>query len=306
MNTGFTADTRIPLGTSGLGVAALGWGMWRFAGAERTEARARVDAALEAGCTLFDTADVYGLGGNSGFGGAEELLGEVLREDPTLRPRMVIATKAGITPPVPYNSTTAYLVAACEASLRRLGVEQIDLFQIHRPDLLAHPGEVAAAFDRLRAAGKIRAAGVSNYTAAQIESLCAHLPFELATVQPEFSPLAIEPLNDGVLDVALKRGIAVLAWSPLGQGRLGAGSAFVGDARVQAVIAALDDVAARAGVDRTAVAYAWVMAHPTRAIPLIGSQNPTRIREATRAYRVELTREEWYRILVASRGQPMP
>ena len=306
MNTGFTADTRIPLGTSGLGVAALGWGMWRFAGAERAEARARVDAALEAGCTLFDTADVYGLGGSSGFGGAEALLGEVLREDSTLRSRMVIATKAGITPPVPYNSTTAYLVAACEASLRRLGIERIDLFQIHRPDLLAHPGEIAAALDRLRAAGKIRAAGVSNYTAAQIESLCAHLPFELATIQPEFSPLAIEPLSDGVLDVALKRGIAVLAWSPLGQGRLGAGPGFAGDTRVQAVIAALDDVAARAGVERTAVAYAWVMAHPTRAIPLIGSQNPTRIREAARAYRVEITREEWYRILVASRGQPMP
>jgi predicted oxidoreductase len=305
MNNGFTADTRIPLGTSGLGVAPLGWGMWRFAGAERSVARARVEAALDAGCTLFDTADIYGLGGSSGFGGAETLLGEVLREAPALRARMVLATKAGITPPVPYNSTTAYLVAACEASLRRLGTDQIDLFQVHRPDLLAHPGEVAAAFDRLRAAGKIRAAGVSNYTAAQIEALCAHMPFALATIQPEFSPLAIEPLTDGVLDVALERGIAVLAWSPLGQGRLGAGAAAA-DGRVRAVVAALESVAARAGVDRAAVAYAWILAHPTRAIPLIGSQNPARIREAARAYRVELTREEWYQILVASRGEPMP
>lgn len=306
MNTGFTADTRIPLGTSGLGVAPLGWGMWRFAGADRAVARARVDAALEAGCTLFDTADIYGLGTDAGFGGAEALLGEVLREDPALRARMVIATKAGITPPIPYNSTTAYLVAACEASLRRLGIEQIDLFQIHRPDLLAHPGEVAAAFDRLRAAGKIRAAGVSNYTAAQLDSLCAHVPFELATLQPEFSPLATEPLTDGLLDVALRRGIAVLAWSPLAQGRLGAAPGAAVDARTRAVVAALDRVAARAGVDRAAVAYAWIMAHPTRAIPLIGSQNPARIREAPRAFRVEITREEWYQILVASRGEPMP
>ena len=306
MNTGFTADTRIPLGTSGLGVAPLGWGMWRFAGAERAVARARVDAALEAGCTLFDTADIYGLGSESGFGGAEGLLGEVLREDPSLRARMVIATKAGITPPVPYNSTTAYLVAACEASLRRLGIEQIDLFQIHRPDLLAHPGEVAAAFDRLRASGKIRAVGVSNYSATQIESLCAHLPFELATVQPEFSPLAIEPLTDGVLDVALRRGIAVLAWSPLGQGRLGDAAAGQVGGRARAVAAALDSIAVRAGVDRPAVAYAWIMAHPTRAIPLIGSQNPARIRDSSRAYRVEITREEWYQVLVASRGERMP
>ncbi len=307
MNTGFTATTRIPLGTSGIGVAPLGWGMWRFAGADLATARARVDAALECGCTLFDTADVYGLGGSTGFGGAEALLGEVLRAEPALRERMVIATKAGITPPIPYNSTTAYLVAACEASLRRLGVDCIDLFQIHRPDLLAHPGEVAAAFDRLRTAGKIRAAGVSNYSALQIDSLCAHLPFELATLQPEFSPLAIEPLTDGVLDVALRRGIAVLAWSPLGQGRLGTASGrSSGDARVDAVNTALDAVAERAGVARAAVAYAWIMAHPTRAIPLVGSQKPDRIREAAGAYGVELTREEWYRILAASRGAPMP
>ena len=307
MITGLTASTRIPLGKSGLGVAPLGWGMWRFAGADRATARARVNAALECGCTLFDTADVYGLGSPAGFGGAEALLGEVLREEPALRERMVIATKAGITPPVPYNSTTAYLVAACEASLRRLGIECIDLFQIHRPDLLAHPGEIAAAFDRLRAAGKIRAVGVSNYTATQIEALCAHLPFELATLQPEFSVLAIEPLTDGILDLALRRGIAVLAWSPLGQGRIGAAPASGPvDRRTEAVVAALDAVAARAGVVRSAVAYAWIMAHPTRAIPLVGSQNPDRIRESAGAYRVDLTRQEWYGILEASRGARMP
>ncbi len=307
MINGLTASTRIPLGTSGLGVAPLGWGMWRFAGADPVTARARIEAALDIGCTLFDTADIYGFGSPAGFGGAEALLGEVLRQDPSLRDRMVIATKAGITPPVPYNSTTAYLIAACEASLRRLGIECIDLFQVHRPDLLAHPGEVAAAFGRLKAAGKIRAVGVSNYSAAQIDALCAHLPFDLATVQPEFSALAIEPLTDGVLDVAMRRGFAVLAWSPLGQGRLGtAAPGATVDARTTAVATALDAVAARAGVVRAAVAYAWIMAHPTRAIPLVGSQNPDRIREAAEAYRVELTREEWYRILEASRGERMP
>jgi predicted oxidoreductase len=307
MNATLNASTRIPLGKSGLAVAPLGWGMWRFAGVDRAVARSRVEAALAAGCTLFDTADIYGLGTPAGFGGAEALFGEVLREAPQLRERMVIATKAGITPPTPYNSTTAYLVAACEASLRRLGIECIDLFQIHRPDLLAHPAEIAAAFDRLRTAGKIRAVGVSNYGAAQIEALCAHLPFELATVQPEFSPLAIEPLTDGVLDLAVRRGIAVLAWSPLGQGRLGGpGGAPAGDPRTTAVVTALDTVASRAGVARSAVCYAWIAAHPSRAVPLVGSQDPARIAECAEAYRVAMTREEWYRILEASRGAPMP
>ena len=126
-------------------------------------------------------------------------------------------------------------------------------------------------------------------------------------MQNEFSPLAIEPLVDATLDGAMRRGMAVLAWSPLGQGRLAARPGEAADnARADAVIAALDAVAGRAGTPRTAVAYAWIMAHPARPIPLIGSQNPERIREARSAYAVHLTREEWYRILVAARGARMP
>lgn len=301
------AAARVALGRSGIEVAPLGWGMWRFAGADVATALRRIEAALEIGCTLFDTADIYGYGTAEGFGGAERLLGLVLRSTPGLRQRMVLATKAGIFPPLPYNSSAAYLVQACEKSLQRLGVECIDLFQIHRPDLLAHPAEVAAALAQLRQSGKIRAAGVSNYSAAQLDALCQHLPFPLASIQPEFSPLAIEPLTDGVLDAAMRLGVAVLAWSPLGQGRLGAASSDqAGDVRAAAVIGALERVALRAGVPRSAVAYAWVMAHPSRPIPLIGSQNPSRIREAAAAYEVQLQREEWYQILEAARGEPLP
>jgi aryl-alcohol dehydrogenase-like predicted oxidoreductase len=294
---------RVPLGRSGLAVAPLGWGMWRFTGGDVAGARERIDAALEAGCTLFDTADIYGLGTVGGFGAAEVLLGQVLRQAPAIRQQIVLATKAGIEPGVPYNSSADYLVGACEASLRRLGVDHVDLLQVHRPDLLAHPEEVARAFDRLYRQGKIRAAGVSNYTAAQTRALLGYLAMPLASLQPEYSPLALEPLSDGILDLALERGIAVLAWSPLAQGRL-AGAA--GDARSTRVVAALDLIAARAGVTRAAVAYAWVMAHPTRPVPLVGAQSPPHIREAATALRVGLTRADWYRVLEASRGEPMP
>jgi predicted oxidoreductase len=229
----------------------------------------------------------------------------VLREAPGLRQRMVLASKAGIVPRTPYNSTLPYLVEACEASLQRLGVERIDLWQIHRPDLLTHPAEVAAAFERLRRDGKILAAGVSNYSAAQFEALRAHLGFDLAAVQNEFSPLAIDTLTDGAMDAAMRCGTAVLAWSPLAQGTLAA-AAEGEDARATAVIVALDAVARRAGVTRIAVAYAWIMAHPARPVPLIGSQNPERIRAARSAYTVKLTHEEWYQILVASRGTGCP
>lgn len=307
MSLGPSADARIPLGSSGLRVAPLGWGMWRLAEPAEASPRERVEAALEAGCTLFDTADVYGYRPGSGFGTAELLLGKVLHEAPRLRDSLVLATKAGITPPVPYDSSAEHLIAACEASLERLGVEYIDLYQIHRPDLLAHPGEVAQALERLRRAGKIRAAGVSNYSAAQFEALAGHLPFALASVQNELSALAIEGLTDGTLDAAMRRGTAVIAWSPLAQGRLATSQGALSDSpRTDRVIAALEAIARRDGTSRTAVAYAWIMAHPARPVPLIGSQNPARIREARNAYAVHLTREDWYRILVAARGARMP
>jgi predicted oxidoreductase len=307
MSLGPSADARIPLGMSGLSVAPLGWGMWRLGEPGEASPRARVEAALEAGCTLFDTADVYGYSRGSGFGTAESLLGAVLREAPRLRDRMVLASKAGITPPVPYDSSAAHLIAACEASLGRLGVDYLDLYQIHRPDLLAHPSEVAEALERLRRAGKIRAAGVSNYTAAQFEALAFHLPFAIASVQNEISALAIDALTDGTLDAAMRRGTGVLAWSPLAQGRLATPPGALSDSpRTDRVIAALESIARRDGTSRTAVAYAWIMAHPARPIPLIGSQSPARIREARTAYAVHLTREDWYRILVASRGERMP
>ena len=190
----WACNNEYPLGNSGIDVSPMGWGMWRFAGASRAVARARVDAALESGYTLFDTADVYGFDGVDGFGAAEELLGELLRSDPSLRSRMVLASKAGVRPPTPYDSSAACLIGACEASLRRLGTDHLDLFFIHRPDLLAHPQEMAQALERLRTAGKIRAAGVSNFSASQTAALMAHLPFALASIQIELSPLVVTAL----------------------------------------------------------------------------------------------------------------
>ena len=276
----------------------MAWGMWRFKGDDLPAARERVEAALDAGLTLFDTADIYGPDNGEPFGAAEALLGRVLAEAPRLRDRMVLATKAGIEMGVPYNSSADYLVAACEACLKRLRTERVELFQIHRPDLLAHPAEVARALERLRQDGKIAEAGVSNHTPSQTAALMAHLSFPLASIQPEFSAAAIAPLFDGVLDQAMERNLAVLAWSPLGGGRL-----MTADSPVAGAIKAL---AAAKGASAEAVAYAWIMAHPSRPIPIVGTQNPERIRAASAALEVNLSRQEWYQVLVAARGEPMP
>lgn len=292
-----------PLIDGAVPVSALGWGMWRYHDDDVAAATARSMAALEAGITLFDTADIYGFGHSHGFGAAESLFGRVLAANPTLRDQIVLATKGGILPPIPYWARGERLVECCEASLKRLGVECIDLYQIHRPDLLAHPAELATALDTLRRQGKIKAAGVSNYTPAQVAALAAHMPFPLTSIQPEFSPAYVDPLFDGVLDQALERNLTVLTWSPLGGGDLlGAPK----DERAAAVIAVLDKIAERQGISRAAVILAWAMAHPSRPIPLVGSQNPARIREAAEAFKVEMSGEDWYAVLVAARGRPMP
>lgn len=292
----FVPDIAGPRRLGALEVSPLAWGMWRFGGQSLAEARALVDAALAAGLSLFDTADCYG----EPFGAAEALLGGVLAEAPSLRDRIVLASKGGIEPGSPYNGSAVHLTAACEASLRRLGVDRLDLYQVHRPDTLTHPAETAAALAALRAAGKIGEVGVSNHTPAQVEALQAYLPFPLASTQPEFSPLALEPLYDGVLDQALRLKLAVLAWSPLGGGRLarGEGGSVLG--------ALIDRLANQAGVTPAALACAWLMHHPARPIPIIGSQSAERIAHVVLALGVRLSRADWYAILAAARGVPLP
>ena len=298
------STTRL-LGKSGIITSSMAWGMWRFAGRSVADARALVEAALDSGITLLDTADIYGFDGKGGFGDAEALLGQVFAEAPSLRHRMVLATKGGIIPPLPYDNSPAYLEKALDASLKRMGIPRVDLYQIHRPDILTHPHEIAKFAEKAYALGKIGAFGVSNYTPAQTRALQALMPahgIQLSTTQPEISPLHLDAIVDRTLDIAMQHDLCPLAWSPLGGGRIANPS---GDREI-AVAAAIDSVATAHGVSRTAAAYSWIMAHPSRPIPIVGSQHVDRIREAADAYRVRWTRENWYAVLVASRGEKLP
>lgn len=292
------------LGASEIDVSPIAWGMWRLAEDGRTAADAAklVQAALDAGITFLDTADIYGFDGSGGFGDAEVLLGEVLAAEPGLRDKMVLATKGGILPPLPYDQSADYLRKAIDASLTRLKVDSVDLWQIHRPDILAHPQELARVLDDAVASGKIRALGVSNFTIHQTAALNHFLGTKLVSTQPEISPLRIDCFENGELDQAMMLGLTPLAWSPLGGGRLAAPET----PRDKAVAAALDAVAEAQGVSRTVAAYSWLMAHPAGIIPIIGSQNAARIAEGAQALTVRWTRTEWYAVLVAARGVPLP
>jgi predicted oxidoreductase len=283
-------------------VGPLAFGLWRYTNTNIVAAQLTLEAALDVGMNLVDNADVYGFDwGGTGFGQVEEILGSVLAKSPGLRDRIVLATKGGIMPPLPYDSSKSYLRSACEASLSRMGVDVIDLYQIHRPDLYAHPADVAATLTELRIAGKIREVGVSNHTPAQVAALQEHLGFPIATNQPEFSAHRLHPMRDGTLDQCMQLGITPIAWSPLAGGLLA-----TGDGVEPELLEELDRLAEREGVDRSHIALAFVLAHPSRPIAIVGSQNIDRITDAVRALNVHLDRADVYTIVQASEGVPLP
>jgi aryl-alcohol dehydrogenase-like predicted oxidoreductase len=283
-------------------VGPLAFGQWRFTSGDLAGSQALLEAALDAGMNLVDTADVYGLDwGGTGFGEVEANLGRVLAAAPHLRDRMVLATKGGIRPPIPYDSSPTALRSACEDSLRRLGVDVIDLYQIHRPDVYTHPADVAATLTALRDAGSIREVGVSNHTVAQTEALQAHLPFPLVSTQPEYSVLHLDPMRDGTFDACLRDGTVPLAWSPLAGGRLATGAGVRAE-----LLAELERLAEREGVDTSAIALAFVLAHPAAPVAIIGTQRPERIAAATAALGVRLDRADVYTLVQASDGVPLP
>lgn len=283
-------------------VGPLAFGHWRFVGHDVSTATGLIETALELGMNLIDTADVYGLDwGGAGFGDAEELLGSVLAGSPDLRDRMVLASKGGIMPPIPYDSSRDYLTKALDASLARLGVDRIDLYQIHRPDMFTHPEDLAGTLTGFIDSGKIGAVGVSNFSPAQTEALAAFLGESLVSTQPQFSANHLAPLRDGTLDQAMRLGLRPLAWSALEGGALATGH----NIRTELMLE-IDALASREGVDRTAIALAFVLAHPSKPVAILGSQKPERLRAATDALTVELTRDDAYTLIEASEGEPLP
>ena len=306
------------IGQIPLEVGPIAYGFWRFAGTTVKEARAKVDLALELGMNLLDHADIYGVDGGGSFGDAELLFGEVMKEAPHLRDKMLLATKGGIVLGRPYDSSTAYLKEAVDRSLKRLNVEQIDLYQIHRPDFLTHPKALAETLEELKASGKVKEVGVSNFTVSQTRALQAHLSFPLATTQPEWSCWAHDALRDGTLDYCMETGLTPLGWSPLAGGRLTWSIGNIEQAvvknelsgeegrRLTQTVSVLDELASQHQVQRSTIALAWTMAHPALVVPIIGTQNLDRMKQSQETLTVQLSREDWNRVLVAAQGYPLP
>lgn len=258
-----------------------------------------IERALELGITTFDHADIYG-----GYR-VEALFGEALAATPGLRERLRLVSKCGIklvgdARPAhtikSYDSSRAHIVASVEASLRALRTDRLDLLLLHRPDLLADPDEIAATFDELRRAGKVLHFGVSNHTPSQFALL--HRRFPLVTHQVELSPLQMQALADGTLEQALDLVLPPMIWSPLAGGRLFRGD----DEQARRVRAVLEALGAEHGVPAATVAYAWILRHPSRPVPITGSSRIEALAEAVAARSLRLQAEAWYRVWEASMG----
>lgn len=259
--------------------------------------------ALDLGITTFDHADIYG-----GYS-IEALFGAAFARAPGLRQRQQIVTKCGIKlrhPARPghtiksYDSGRAHVMASVDNSLRALRTDHIDLLLMHRPDMLMDPEELAATFRELRAAGKVLHFGVSNHTPTQLAMLQKRHP--LVTNQIEFSPLQMQALADGTLEQCVDLGLRPMLWSPLGGGRLFTGT----DEQALRVRAALQALGDERGVAAATMAYAWLMRHPSRPVPITGSGRLAALREAVAATAVQLSAEDWYRVWQASMGQEVP
>ncbi len=306
----------VELGTTGRTVSAIALGCMSLGyGGEDQEAydrrgRKAVIRAFELGITLFDTADVYGRGKS------EEMLGMALREGKIPRDQVVIASKCAILfvgmseeyAYKAYDTSAAYIKASCEASLKRMGTDYIDLYQLHRIDYLTHPEETARALEDLETEGKIRHAGISNYTVGEIRALSAYIRLE--SLQTQFSLLHLEPLEFDLASLCLEKKMNILCWSPLHHGMLVGNRPFAHDdwqaQREQGILTQVRDFAQEYGVTPGQLALAWLVHLPGGVIPLVGTANPDHIEEAVKATQVRLARDDWYELLVIARGRPMP
>ncbi|MEM6479921.1 MAG: aldo/keto reductase [Pseudomonadota bacterium] len=279
------------------------YGMWRLGDDENTSPahiEAKIEACLAEGITTMDQADIYG-----GYE-AEALLGAAFKAAPGLKEKVEIVTKCDIVAPAGrhakarvkhYDTSAAHINASVDASLSLMGIDKIDLLLIHRPDPLMDHHETGAALDALIDNGKVRHAGVSNFKPHDWNLLQSAMDAPLITNQIEMSLLHHAPFTDGDVAFLQERGIKPMAWSPLAGGAL---------FRNVAVMEALSRVGKMHNVDETAVAVAWLLAHPIGILPVMGTNNLTRISRFSDALKVKMERETWFELYTAALGDEIP
>ena len=290
--------------TTDLTFSRIVYGMWRLSDDSDTSAahvQAKIEACLAQGITTMDQADIYG-----GYQ-AEEVLGDALRAAPHLKDQIEIVTKCDILVPAGryadvngkyYDTSAAHIAASVDHSLRLMGVDKIDTLLIHRPDPFMDAAETGAALDAAVASGKVRSVGVSNFKLHDWTLLQSAMKTPLITNQIELSLNAHAGFTNGDVAYLQERQVPIMAWSPLGGGSL-----LTADS---ATLALLREIGQIYGVDASAVAVAWLLAHPAKIIPVMGTNTLSRIAALSDAFKVEMPRDRWFQLYTAALGQEVP
>ncbi len=314
----FSNASPLVYGCMGLG------GDWNTAELTRDDharAESAVEAALEAGITVFDHADIYT------NGKAEAVFGDLLKRRPDLRDRMILQSKCGIRfadkeGPQRFDFSPQWIRTSVENSLRRLNTEYLDILLLHRPDPLMEPEPVAEMFQTLQDEGKVLHFGVSNMQQHQMRFLRSYMTSPLVANQLELSLTRLDWLNHGVdtntprggditfnagtLEYCRLQGVQLQAWGSLSQGRLTGRDVSQEHPVIQATAKLVSSLAEQYDCSREAVVLAWLMRHPAGIQPVIGTTRPERISACACAPDIDLSREDWYRLFVAARGEPLP
>jgi len=286
------------------------------------QAREFLDAAQEIGANFFDHANIYGRGR------AEEVFGRVLTERPSLRDKIVIQSKCGIrwaddppNTPQRFDFSRDHILESVDAILARLRTDWLDVLLLHRPDPLWEGEEIAEAFQKLHLSGKVRYFGVSNQNRFQMEYLQSFLPESLVANQVEMSLLHYGFAEigisfnqssprypdgwEGTMEYCRMKDVLLQAWSPLAQGIL-MGKLDGQPENIKETAALVEEYAQRHEITAEAILLAWLLKHPAKIQPVLGTTRPDRLRACAKALSVSLSREEWYSLFAAARGAPMP
>jgi predicted oxidoreductase len=302
----------VTLGSSNLESSRLVYGCMRIAGSGSQEdldrGKQALGAAFDAGYTQFDHADIYG------NGLCETLFSGFLRDNPGVREQVIVTTKCGIRmagdpdedAPGRYDFSARHITSSVEASLRRLGIERIDLLLLHRPDYLFRAHEVAVTLEALKASGAVANFGVSNFTPSQVELLQSAVGDALLVNQVEINLHNISTLTDGTLDQCQRLGMTPQAWCPLAGVAYPAWGNTLTEQDERRIRAELECQRHKYDAEDWLVALAWLLKHPAGISPIIGSTMPERIEAAKRALDLEYSRVDWYRLLEARNGAPVP
>ncbi len=299
---------------SGNNVSRIIQGCMRIAGKTDSEIDEFVNTAYEGGINFFDHADIYGRGA------CEENFGKFLKRSPGFRDRIYIQTKCGIKPGISFDFSYDHIVSSVEKSLERLSTDHIDYLLLHRPDTLVEPEEVARAFEKLLCDGKVLNFGVSNQHPMQIELLKKHLgkiPLVINQLQlsiPQCPMIDfgfnVNMTNDfsasrdnGILEYCRLKDITIQPWSPFQYGFMD--GTFIGNEKFEALNTKLDEIALKYGITSTGLAIAWLLRHPAKMQPVIGTTTPARIKEVCMASDVTITHDEWYELYKAA-GKRLP